>query len=133
MSIYHIHHIIPKHMGGSNHPSNLIKLTVEEHAEAHKKLWEEHGNIYDRIAWLALSGQINAVDAIREAHLDKVRNGTHHLLDGNIQRKAALNRIKNGTHNDAELHQKVECPHCGKIGQSFVMRRWHFDKCKYKN
>jgi hypothetical protein len=37
----HIHHIIPKHMGGSNDPSNLIKLTVAEHAEAHRKRFSE--------------------------------------------------------------------------------------------
>ena len=39
----HKHHIIPKHMGGTNDPSNLIELTVEEHAEAHKLLWEQYG------------------------------------------------------------------------------------------
>jgi len=33
----HIHHIIPKHMGGTDEESNLVELTVEEHAEAHKK------------------------------------------------------------------------------------------------
>ena len=43
MTIYHFHHIIPKHLGGSDDPSNLIRLTVEEHAEAHRKLYEEHG------------------------------------------------------------------------------------------
>lgn len=58
MTIYHIHHIIPKHMGGTDDPSNLIQLTIEEHAEAHRKLWEEHGNEYDRAAWLGLSSQI---------------------------------------------------------------------------
>jgi hypothetical protein len=49
----HIHHKIPKHMGGSNDPSNLIELTVAEHAEAHKKLFEEYGCWQDEIAWKA--------------------------------------------------------------------------------
>ena len=35
--IYHNHHILPKHMGGTDDPENIIKLTIEEHAEAHKK------------------------------------------------------------------------------------------------
>jgi hypothetical protein len=26
----HIHHIIPKHIGGTDEPSNLIELTVKE-------------------------------------------------------------------------------------------------------
>ena len=67
MTIYHYHHIIPRHMGGSDDTSNLIKLTVEEHALAHKKLWEEHGNEYDRIAWRCLSGIIDGEQARIEA------------------------------------------------------------------
>ena len=50
-------------MGGTDDPSNLIELTVEEHAEAHRKLYEEHGNEYDLIAWRCLSGQINNMEA----------------------------------------------------------------------
>ena len=69
----HIHHIIPKHMGGSDHPSNLIELTVEEHAEAHRKLYEEHGNEYDHIAWRMLSGQIPVTEATRLAQVEGQR------------------------------------------------------------
>jgi len=29
-------------MGGTDDPSNLIELTVEEHAEAHRELWEQY-------------------------------------------------------------------------------------------
>ncbi len=65
MSIYHIHHIIPKHMGGTNDPSNLIQLTVEEHAEAHKKLWEQYGYKQDYYAWKGLSGAIGKEEIIK--------------------------------------------------------------------
>lgn len=63
-TIFHKHHIIPKHAGGTNDPSNLIYLTVEEHAEAHKKLWEEHGRWQDELAWKGLSGQIGKEEII---------------------------------------------------------------------
>jgi len=63
MTVLHKHHIIPKHMGGTDDPSNLIELTVEEHAEAHRKLWEEYGNEYDKIAWLSLTNQIDNAEA----------------------------------------------------------------------
>jgi hypothetical protein len=52
----HKHHIIPKHMGGSNDPSNLVELTIEEHAEAHRLLYEKHGHTQDKVAWLGLAG-----------------------------------------------------------------------------
>lgn len=41
MSIYHKHHIIPKYMGGTDDPSNLVEVTVEQHALLHKQLWKE--------------------------------------------------------------------------------------------
>ena len=71
----HKHHIVPKHMGGTDNPSNLVDLTVAEHAEAHKKLWEEHGQEWDRIAWLALSGQVNMTEAKRLVQLEAIKRG----------------------------------------------------------
>ena len=52
-----MHHIIPKHMGGSDNPSNLIELTIEEHAQAHFNLWKQFGCMEDKIAWECLSGR----------------------------------------------------------------------------
>lgn len=63
----HKHHIIPKHMGGTDDSSNLVELTVAEHAEAHRVLFEKYGLEQDRIAWLALSGQITNEEAIKLA------------------------------------------------------------------
>jgi len=60
----HIHHIIPQYLGGTDDPSNLIELTVEEHAEAHRLLYEQHGNWQDYCAWQALSGQIGKDEAM---------------------------------------------------------------------
>jgi hypothetical protein len=52
-------------MGGTDDPSNLVELTVEEHAEAHRVLYEQHGNIQDKIAWLALSKRIGQEEMLR--------------------------------------------------------------------
>lgn len=62
MTIKHKHHIIPKHMGGTDDSTNLVELTIEEHAEAHRALYEQYGKWQDEIAWKALSGQISKAD-----------------------------------------------------------------------
>jgi hypothetical protein len=67
MTIYHKHHIIPRHVGGSDDPSNLILLSIEDHAEAHRKLYEEHGRWQDRVAWQFLSNQISCAEATKQA------------------------------------------------------------------
>lgn len=54
----HNHHIIPKHMGGTDDEINLKRgLTIEEHAEEHRLLWLEYGKVEDKIAWQCLSGR----------------------------------------------------------------------------
>jgi hypothetical protein len=53
----HKHHIIPKHMGGTDDDSNLIELTREEHAHAHKILYEKFGKKEDLGAYYLLTGQ----------------------------------------------------------------------------
>lgn len=55
-------------MGGSDDPSNIIELTVEEHAEAHRLLYEKYGRWQDQVAWKALSGMIGKEEIIHEIH-----------------------------------------------------------------
>lgn len=62
----HRHHIIPKHMGGCDERDNIVSITISEHAEAHRILYEQHGKREDWIAWKGLSGQITKEEVIRE-------------------------------------------------------------------
>lgn len=62
----HLHHIIPRHAGGTDDPSNLVELTVEEHANAHKDLFEKYGRIQDKLAWQGLSGILNREEIIEQ-------------------------------------------------------------------
>jgi hypothetical protein len=62
----HIHHIIPKHLGGSDDPENLIELTVEEHAEAHRKLWDQFGRWEDYLAWQGLAGLMSREELVKQ-------------------------------------------------------------------
>lgn len=75
MAIYlHKHHVVPKHAGGTNTPSNMsCPLTIEEHAEHHRYRYEMLGEWQDRIAWLGLSGQIGKDDMIAAIHKENGR------------------------------------------------------------
>lgn len=58
--IYHRHHVVPKHAGGTDDPSNMTcPLTIEEHAEHHRYRYEMLGEWQDRLAWKSLCGLIN--------------------------------------------------------------------------
>ena len=72
----HKHRILPGHMGGTYDPANVILLTVAEHAEAHRKLYEQYGNRHDKTSWLALSKQIGKEEANRRAMSIGGKNST---------------------------------------------------------
>ena len=120
----HKHHIIPRHAGGTDDPANIVELSVEDHAEAHRILYEQHGRWQDYAAWQGLSKQTDRQDmrrlvaslstqehsrkrvVDRTHHLlgganvkKRVEEGTHNFLGGAIQQRNNQRRIKNGTHN----------------------------------
>lgn len=53
-------------MGGTDESSNLIELSITEHAEAHKKMWDEHGKWEDYFAWQGLSGLMTKEQIVKE-------------------------------------------------------------------
>lgn len=67
MSIYtHLHHIIPRHAGGTDDPSNLVELTIEDHAIAHEVRYRMFGDERDAVAARMIRGQISHYDAFIE-------------------------------------------------------------------
>ena len=157
----HKHHIIPRHAGGTDHPSNLVELTIKEHAQAHLELYEKYKLEKDRIAWLALTGQIGREEArilaIKSpecrAKMSKSRTGdknhffgkTHTPENKKKQKErmtGSVGHFKGKKHtqksNDANaLAQKnlpkYPCTHCGQKYIKSHLTRWHNDNCKQKD
>ena len=77
--ILHKHHIIPRHAGGTDDPENLVELSIEEHADAHRVLFEKHGRWQDYLAWKGLTGAIGK-DEIREEFYKHYRGENHHMF-----------------------------------------------------
>ena len=96
----HKHHIIPRHAGGSNDPSNIVVLTTEEHALAHKKLFFIYGRWQDELAYQCLSGQIGNEEAI----LIAVYKGNKGRKFSEATKKRMAERMKGNTHMLGKKH-----------------------------
>lgn len=87
----HKHHIIPKHAGGIDDPSNLVELTIPEHAEAHRILYEQHNRWQDRVAWLSLSGIMKDEEQIYEILKNSNPGGYKHTEEA--KKKLSIMRL----------------------------------------
>jgi len=92
-------------MGGSNDPSNIISLTILEHAEAHRLLWEQHKNKQDLWAWKMLSGK---TDEGEEVRILLCKEGLHKLYktEAAILWKQKLSKSNTGRKQSAETKAK---------------------------
>lgn len=109
----HKHHIIPKHVGGSNDPSNLIELTIEEHALAHKKLYEEYGRWQDRVAWLSLSGIMKDEERIYEILKNSNPGGYKHTEEAKKKLSEQRKGVKNPMYGKPASNRGVKRPGVG--------------------
>jgi hypothetical protein len=64
---YHTHHVVPTHAGGTDDPSNLVKVNKAMHAFMHRLRYREKGDYYDCCAANLLSGDWTAEQARQEA------------------------------------------------------------------
>ena len=86
---YHLHHIVPKHAGGTVNPGNLVRVNVAMHAFLHKLRYEETGDKWDKIAYEALEGQITRAEATAQARQEfRRQNPNHHSNAGKKGGKA---------------------------------------------
>ena len=132
--VTHKHHIIPKHLGGDDHPSNLVTLSVKQHAKAHWVLFHLYGHEKDLWAYRLLSGQVG-----RDEYLSHHRreNYKKYFLasQGNnfgscLSCKKTFNRGNFSQHNFLKCHHPpvkgtythiVSCRSCKK---SFTKANW---------
>ena len=70
MIVWHKHHIVPKHAGGTDEPSNLLKCNIAMHAFMHEQRYKELGNEYDKIAAQTLRGQIGKSEAANLSRIE---------------------------------------------------------------
>ena len=113
-------------MGGTDDPSNLIEISVDDHAEAHKKLYEQYGHWQDKCAYEALSGRIGQEEILRlkQGMANKGRKRTPEQIER--IRQAAIKRSerqrKDGTL--AEANRKRSESMKGKKKTPEAINNW---------
>lgn len=158
---YESHHIVPKCMGGSNKKENLVLLTAREHFICHWLLtliYPEHRSLifgfwamchmdrggraykvssrtYD---WLCIEAS-KEKSRIQSARVNPILKCSYceKEVTGNLgmsahKKSCSLNPNRLLVRGKRPKYRESECPHCGKVGCTNNMKRWHFDNCKLK-
>jgi hypothetical protein len=96
-------------MGGTDDPTNLIEVTVEEHAELHLSLYLEHGRPEDWLAYRGLSGTIGKEQIVREklSLASKKNIGKHYITEEGKRKIAENNRRRKRRPRTEESKQKT--------------------------
>jgi len=128
-------------MGGTDDPSNLVELTVEEHAEAHRKLFEKYGKWEDEVAWKGLAGIISKKEATKIAITEGARKAGISRRENNspevkkrwakIAQSAMYAKHKEMCDENMRKTARAtyECKHCGKLTRNIASHSRHEKRC----
>lgn len=101
-------------MGGTDDPANLIELTPEEHAEAHRILFEAHGHWQDYVAWQGLarlmSKEMVVADMLSHAGRKGIRSRATNLGKTYDTSRIVATGIRKGSKNPCARKYVVDCP-----------------------
>lgn len=116
----HKHRILPGHMGGTYAADNVVLLSVPDHAEAHRLLWEQYGRWQDKCAWLMLSNQIKHPYSLGAAKGNQNASGKHSMSAEHYP-KMRLARLGSpgtfgflGKHHSPETKEKQRAANKGR-------------------
>jgi hypothetical protein len=115
-------------MGGTDDPSNLVELSVEDHAAAHMELYEKHGNQFDLIAARMLRKEITGKEA---RILASIAATTPEVLE---RRGRSISMAKTGAKYDENYSQvrKVACANMHKGEENPFYGKAHTEETKAK-
>ena len=127
----HVHHRIPRSMGGSNDPTNLYVCSPWFH------YWVWHGRLYGCIlssgtAGKKFSDETKAKMSAWQKGISKSEETCKKMSEAAKKRKRQpWSKETKAKMSASHQGKKVTCPHCGTVGHPSPMSRWHFDRCRH--
>ena len=79
---YQKHHIQPLHAQKLDKDWNIVRLPVEDHAEAHRLLYESYGNYLDLCAWYMMTGKTQESLALMRKQNQLKKRHNFYLVTG---------------------------------------------------
>lgn len=99
------HHIVPKSLGGSNDPNNLVRLTAREHFICHLLLPKMLGGINKRNMTFAIWSMLNR-DHSKQQSRHKVNSHVYQRLKTQIA--TAISESNTGRKRSIEFREKMK-------------------------
>lgn len=115
--------------GDGDDPENIRQKALKRVEEGRHNFLGDRNPNARRIAdgTHNLLGKSNPVHALYATNSHYVQTEEFSKFMSEVQQR----EIARGTHPLQKGNRpKGICPHCGKEGDLYVMKRWHFDKCK---
>lgn len=126
-----------KHSEETKQKISLILTSRECTKETRQKISESHkGKIFseEHRKNIGAKSKINNKDRKK---IFNIHTGQIKFVKSNRIKYFLENGWQLGTnktsHNKDKREERVECPHCNKIGGKNAMMRWHFNNCKFKS
>lgn len=99
----HRHHIVPRHRGGGDEESNIVELTVTQHAMWHYAEWRLHGLVQDKLAWRGLAG----ICAQEEIVVELMRAGQRKAVESSLKTTSRLVKEGKFVFQNPEVQRKA--------------------------
>lgn len=116
----HKHHIVPRHRGGTDDPSNLVEVTPIQHAMFHYCEWKLWGKVQDFCAYKMILGDVNNPEFRKAASMRGIYEIKRKLNEDNdFKKKYSENGKKNGKLGNKAQREKFE-----KEGRTIAEQRW---------
>lgn len=109
--------------------------TVEHVA---KRVASFKGKTYEEIYGIEKAEELKKNKRDRMTGVSRGPHSEEHIANIKASRKGKGNFREGTTHTEetkAKMRKpkdKVECPHCNKIGGNSQMKRWHFENCRHR-
>lgn len=112
-----IHHIIPKHEGGTDDPSNLVKLPRKLHQEVHYRRWLVYENISDLYAFQLLGGNLSdeELSKIYEDQVKRCKRDQEKLTTARLKSDKWKQSHQSEEYRERKREQSILLNKLGKI------------------